>query len=127
VVGLVALLVSGGNLLLAQRALDTAASERVATAARVERADIYLGFLESADRYHNASAEALLSWADCNAGPGDDPKCGRAFYTKEFLAPRANFQAAMNKVYIYGSADAWAAASLLAGTLPRAVGDLNVC
>jgi hypothetical protein len=102
-------------------------AEQRAKEERDKRATVYLGFLDKADLYANAteSSRACFNRAREAAGPDSrsfeiGPECSRTIGT---LAPtRHGFQGARNQVYVYGTQAAEDQAGLIAGYLPPAIG-----
>lgn len=82
--------------------------------ARQKRADVYQRFLNAANRYAVAARSAIAQCPSKCTSPPDD-----------YQNARYEFQASINEVYIYGSAEALKQSRGLAGTLPLAIGALS--
>jgi hypothetical protein len=108
--------------------VDVQRSERESAqdqATRSERARVYPKFLEASNEYFLATQDAASEFARCKTKEPKQP-CTAPFDLGSFLKPRADFQGALNDVYVYGSDSAWTTASALSGSLPSGVSNFSV-
>lgn len=91
---------------------------------RVLRADTYQALIDAADIYANAT-DALMAdqgeVGDVSARRIAELRSERAVST--WLSARFDFQTAVNRAYVYGSGEGWAATQALVETMPNPRGD----
>ncbi|MEV0843625.1 hypothetical protein AB0I55_29280 [Actinocatenispora sera] len=101
-----------------------------ATADREHRATVYKAFIDDANTYQLASDD-VTNWLDVHKTTfkkGATTNLPASFnkIVSHWLSTRHDFQGSVNDVYVYGSPEAWSAASLLAGTMPPATGKIVI-
>ncbi|WP_136025446.1 MULTISPECIES: hypothetical protein [unclassified Microbacterium] len=88
------------------------------------RADAYLALVDAADDYANRTNDVLKAHDLRGTLPPDAIDVLRSDqFVSRWLDSRNTFQDALNRVYVYGSAEGWQAARGLAGALPYARGE----
>ncbi|WP_156056653.1 hypothetical protein [Streptosporangium roseum] len=93
---------------------------------RERRSAVYQELLDSAERYA-FNTNGFLDGCKRVTGVGDSFTviCGKTYLLSDVDNARYDFQAAINKMHIYGSDEAVSAAKSLAQTLPPAVRHLD--
>jgi hypothetical protein len=90
-------------------------------AQRSKRADVYLAYLDAANKYALAS-QALANDVALIAKQDLSGNVGLANDFGPWKTARSNYQGEVNQVYVYGSDNAWQTLQAVAATLPAAVG-----
>lgn len=117
----------GGSVIGAITAYNAATGTEVAkevadrdTARRAKSGEVYLAYLDAANRYALATQKMANDWTKATK----DPNASADFSADldPWKTARSNFQGEVNQVYVYGSQDAWDAHQKVAATLPPSVG-----
>lgn len=121
VAGLVGVLLGGAiSILTVERQIQVSQEAEQ----RELRSDTYIALIDAADDYANRTDDILDVQeirGELSAEAMDVLKTD--VHVSRWLDARNAFQDALNRVSIYGSAEGWAAAINLAGTLPYAQGE----
>lgn len=121
--------IAGGYLQIhaAAQTQQAQTAEQRAEQARDKRADVYFAFLDAANKYSYTveNVRDCITEARDSRPPGATsyevgPGC--VTYINQLAPARQEFQAARNKVYVYGSDEAEQRARAIAAYLPNAVG-----
>jgi hypothetical protein len=99
---------------------------------REKREQVYTAYLDAAAEYHYAardySSAHYRHYVDLSPGPTNGPRDEPIYIAahERFVTARSNYQAAVNKVYVFGSDRGWEAHERMAAVLPPSLGPYGV-
>lgn len=116
-----------GSWIAANGAYDAALAEQkesrrtaLEKEARDKRAEVYMKYLEAANEYQLKNEKMMLSLEKMRSSSKPNELDMEAYNV--WLTARADYQGAVNEVYIYGSDEAWNSTRKISESLPRSIG-----